>query len=70
MKETVGPIESDLGRTVISAIKKERADSLPSKGEVRCLKLEICEQGQERSVDSFPGGMWTFLSLSCLIQFS
>lgn len=38
--------------------------------EIHCLKPETCEKGHEKSMDNFPGGICTFLSLGGFVRFS
>lgn len=70
-KEMVGPSKSDLGGMVILAIKKERATSSPTYvGGSLSETWNMYEKGHEKSMDNFPGGICTFLSLSGFVQFS
>lgn len=70
-KEMFGPSKSDLGGMVILAIKKERATSSPTYvGGSLSETWNMYEKGHEKSMDNFPGGICTFLSLSRFVQFS
>lgn len=70
-KEMFGPSKSDLGGMVILAIKKERATSSPTYvGGSLSETWNMYEKGHEKSMDNFPGGICTFLSLSGFVQFS